>query len=131
MLPPGTFIIEVEDRDPDSYYQIQAGQTFIFPFTVPLFSSIHIGALHTMESAQDWSMSCWVSEKPLDCLQFQFDDMWNEHKMGRILREYEIWDQLVLGEGDARKGLEAGKTYYFNVRNLQNRYNQFKLMFSA
>ena len=130
MLPEGAFTIPIEDRDPDHYYMIMAGQTMIFPFVVPMFSSISIETVHVLENSQDWSISAWFSDKPLDYVEFERNDKFNEHKLMRVQRLYEIWDQLILPENDPRLGLMPG-TYYLNIKNLQNRPNTFKAAFSA
>ncbi len=130
MLPEGTFIIEIEDRDPDEYYMIYPGQTIIFPFKIPMFSSQTIQHLHVLENSQDWSLACWFSEKPLDRMLFERIDNWNEHKLQRIIREFEIWDELVAEPPHTKVALNSHQTYYVNIRNLQNKANTFKLSFS-
>jgi hypothetical protein len=130
MLPPGVYIIPIEDRDPDHYYMVGPGQTMIFPFIVPAFSSILIETIHVLDNSQDWSLSAWFSSKPLDDMEFARDDSLNEHKLTRVQRGYEIWDKLILTENDTRIGLMPG-TYYLNIKNLQNRNNTYKAQFSS
>lgn len=131
MLPEGTHIISIEDRDPDHYYMIMPGQTMIFPFKIPLMGCQTVETVHVLEEAQDWSLACWFSAKPLDNMLFERIDHWNEHKMQRVMRKFEIWDELILPEKDPRVGLSAFPVYYFNIRNLQNRPNTFKAAFSS
>lgn len=131
MLPEGTQIIPIADRDPDHYYMIMPGQTLVFPFKIPMLGSHTIEHVHVLDEAQDWTISCWFSEKPLDNVLFERVDHWNEHKLGRVTRKFELWDELVLSEDDTRIGLSAFPVYYVNIRNLQNRINTFKLVFSS
>ena len=107
-MPPGTTILSPEDRDYDGYYHILPGHTHIFKFIVPSFGLNKIGVAHVMSGTQDWSLDCWIP---------------------RVMKEFEIWDEKVAPEGTLT--LPSNRIFYINVKNLQNRDNTYKLVFSV
>ena len=128
-MPPGTTILSPEDRDYDGYYHILPGHTHIFKFIVPSFGLNKIGVAHVMSGTQDWSLDCWISSSPLDGVQFSKNADMNHFGIPRVMKEFEIWDEKVAPEGTLT--LPSNRIFYINVKNLQNRDNTYKLVFSV
>jgi hypothetical protein len=116
------------ERDNYGQYAIAAGQTTIFPFAIPMFGSLQLTIAHLLPSSQDFSIDIWISDAPLDGLLLR--DGFGHIKANRRAEHYTIYDAfLKRGDDDDRLFLPSGKSYYLNVKNLQNRHNTFQLDF--
>lgn len=117
-----------EQRDSYGQYQILAGHTHVFEFRVPMFGQITLGVAHILPNSQDFSIDFWVSEKPLDSLVLEHG--FGHHRAKRRADRFTIFDSyLKAGDEDERMFLDSHKTYYVNVKNLQNRTNAYELDF--
>lgn len=115
-----------EQRDSFGQYMILPGNLHVFPFTVPMFGSITIGHAHILPNSQDFSIDGWVSEQPLDGRRYGHFKL-----MRRRIEVTYHCSFLKADEEDTRYFLDSGKTYYANVKNLQNARNAYELTFSA
>lgn len=131
MLPDGVFEINEANRDEDGYYMLGSGVTHVFPFAVPQGGKIVLSFVHHMPGTQDLSVRCWFSNRPYgDQLFPQADDV-DVFSMPRLGRSIEIYDAAELTEGDPRLGVPAGVRVFFNVSNMQNSTNGYRLEFAA
>ena len=130
MLPEGTIVFDTADRDEDGYYVILPGHSHVFPFMIPPLSKIEIGMNHHYIGGQDLSLRCSITTAPLDSFAFPMLDHYDTFSMTRITRTLEIWDNALLPRDDARVGYSVNRPLYFNVVNLQNAQNAYKLTFS-
>ena len=113
------------DRDNWGQYQILSGQTHVFEFQVPINGSVTVGVAHILPNSQDYSLDVWVSEEPLDGLVLQ--QGFGHYKPIRRVREFQIYDMFTEMRGDDKMFLIPARTYYVNVKNLQNRMNGYEL----
>lgn len=118
-------IIPPEERDPYGQYSIQNGYTHVLPFTIPLLGRVEFILAHILPNSQDFSLDMWITTKPLDGLVLQVG--FGHFKPLRRADKYVIYDQfLKTDKDDPRLFLESGKTYYMNVKDLQNRKNAYQ-----
>jgi hypothetical protein len=122
---PEIKLFQPEDRDNWGQYQILSGQTHVFAFTVPINGTVNIGVSHILPNSQDYSLDVWISEEPLDGLVLQ--NGFGHYKPTRRLREFLINDMFTEMRGDDKMFLIPARTYYVNVKNLQNRVNGYEL----
>lgn len=126
ILPPGTKIITSLYREQDYYYNIDPGWTYIFEFNIKELSRTLIDIGHFFENSQDYSISCWFSRKPLDDVMFMDKDDMSIFSIARNqLRKFSFSDIIVCEENEVC--LNSSFTYYLNIKNLQNKLNQFYL----
>ena len=130
MLPDGVFEISEPNRDEDGYYMLGAGITHVFPFVVPRDGRIALSFVHHVPGTQDLSIRCWFSARPFAEALFREDHV-DVFAMPRLGRTIEIWDNLLVPEGDARLCLPAAQRVFFNVSNMQNSTNGYRLEFAA
>lgn len=115
-----------DQRDSFGQYVILPGHIHIFPFTVPMFGKVSLELTHILTNSQDFSICAWVSERPLDRMVLQQGI--GHFKLIRRQTIFEINDQfLKQGDDDHRLFLESGRTFYVNVKDLQNRQNAYEL----
>lgn len=119
-MTDGVITFQPDQRDEDGYYLLFPGNTHVFEFTMPTVGTLNISLTHTLQSAQDSSLNCWFSSKPLDGVMFQYDSELHNFQPGRATRTINLQS-----EADAT----AGRTLYFNISNLQNKLNGYTLMF--
>jgi hypothetical protein len=131
MLPEGVYEINEASRDEDGYYQVGSSITLVFPFTVPRGGSIVLNFVHHMPGTQDFSIRCWFSARAYGEVLFPQGDHVDVFAMPRLGRTIEVWDSQLVPEGDPRPALPAGTRAFFNVSNLQNSSNGYRLEFSA
>lgn len=116
----------VDERDSFGQYALLPNHIHVFEFTVPMFGSITIGHAHILPNSQDFSIDYWISEEPLDQRRFSHVKL--------IRRKVETTYHcsfLKANEDDNRYFLQSGRTYYVNVKNLQNSRNAYELTFSS
>ena len=127
-MGPEITIIKPEERDSYGQYRILPGHTNIFEFSVPMFGSLEVKIAHILPNSQDFSIDCWISETPLDGLVL--GQGFGHHKAHRRADKFEFYDSyLRADEDDPRLFLDSFRTYYMNVKNLQNRINAYELDF--
>lgn len=128
-MGPEITVMKPAQRDSYGQYQILAGHTHVFEFQVPMFGSLNLKIAHLMPNSQDFSLDFWVSDQPLDGLQLERG--FGHFRAKRRADQFTIHDSyLRAGEDDERMFLDSHKTYYVNVKNLQNRVNAYELDFS-
>ncbi len=121
-------IIEPEARDAWGQYPILPGHTHIFPFTLPMLNGIKISCAHILPNTQDFSMLMWISAKPLD--DIMLEEGFGRFRPIRRTTEVEIFDIFLKRDSeDDRNFLFSNRTYYLNVKNLQNSKNGYQLTF--
>lgn len=129
-MPSDTFsLILPADRDPDGYYMMLNGQIHVFPFKVVAGASTDISFLHTMDYAQDFTVRCWFSDHPNGPPLFKLDDV-DIFAMGRQERTVTVWDSALALREDTRLLWDSSRLCYFNVQNVQNSSNGYRLDFS-
>lgn len=134
MLPYNT--IPPDLRDEDGYYQMNSGQIQVFPFAVTPGGSTDIIMLHNQDYAQDFSLRCWFSITADGSILFPA--LQAGFPMPRSERVITIWDDSLAPPrrdddeeiADQRLFHPASQPIYFNVQNLQNSTNSYRLTFS-
>jgi hypothetical protein len=127
MLPEGVHVFSPDDRDWDGYYGIAGGNTHCFAFTVPEGTKVDITMIHNDLTAQDHSLRCWFSDGANGAVWFSGDDTMDVFPMPRVFRSIPIWD-LALDK--PTHALDATRTWYLMVKNLQNKENRYQLEFN-
>jgi hypothetical protein len=118
----------VDQRDPYGQYAILPGHTHVFELRVPMFGSVELTVAHILPNSQDFSIDVWISEEPLDGLVL--NPGFGHHRAKRRADKFMIHDSfLKVDREDDRLFLDSHKTYYVNVKNLQNRKNAYQLDF--
>lgn len=126
ITPPNSIIIYEDMRSPHGYYDIEPGLTHIYPFEVNVNNPLTISIVLRNIDTQDESLSCWVSEQPLEYTLFPRVRYMSPLTVLRTVNQFTLYD-TTMNEGLLR--LEPNKTYFLNVHNRQNMYNQYGLMF--
>lgn len=122
----GTVIttIEPESRDSFGQYSILPGHIHVFPFTVPLLGQLTVGYGHILPNSQDFSIDGWISREPID------DRVLGHFKLMRRRIDIQIFCSLLRADDDdTRIFLDSNRTYYVNIKNLQNARNAYELNF--
>jgi hypothetical protein len=131
-MRPDVVIFEPEARDEGGFYFLPAGMTHVFPFRVPFLSSIKVEIAHLLPNSQDWSIDVWFSTKPLDGLLFARDASLSHFNPTRRLTGVEIYDELLrASREDDRAFQPSSADLYINVKNLQNKQNTYRLVFTT
>jgi hypothetical protein len=124
-------------RCPTTYYTICQEQVHVFAFEVYPYQCTKLTITHTapLEASQDYSLQAWFSNNPLDYELFAFQDNYVS-PIGVLRRAMTIpiYDKNIVhpsiyAPDRCKLALDPG-TYYFNVKNLQNRVNNYRLQFS-
>lgn len=121
--------IPMDQQDSFGQYQILPGHIHVFPFQIPMFGSIKLEMTHIYPNSQDFSICTWITEEPLDGMVLQQGV--GHFKLIRRQSIFEIYDSFLEGEDDDRLFLKSGRTYYVNVKDLQNRQNAYELFLDA
>lgn len=117
--------IPMDQQDSFGQYVIPPGHIHVFPFEISMFSSVTLEMTHIFPNSQDFSIVAWITEKPLDGLVL--NQQVGHFKLIRRQTVFEIHDAFLKQEDDDRLFLQSGRTYYVNVKNLQNRQNAYEL----
>lgn len=113
-------------RDTFGQYEILPGHVHVFSFSIPLLGSIDIEAAHILPNSQDFSIDLWISSDPLDGLLLGQDI--GHFALIRRQTQFQIYDEfLKTGDEDQRLFLSSGRTFFINIKNLQNRKNAYEL----
>jgi len=124
-LPEGVSIITETNRDNFDTYVIPSGCTFCFEFTAEDGQTTEIGMIHTKHPAQDLSLRCWFSTKPLGAVEFVNSD---NHDVFPILRQFRT---ILIGTPSTNTLYKMREgTNYLMVQNMQNSENFFELQFT-
>lgn len=128
-MGPEITLISLDQRDSYGQYRILPGHTNVFEFSIPMLGSLEIRIAHIFPNSQDFSIDLWISERPLDGLVLE--QGFGHHAANRRADKFEIFDILLkANDEDRRLFLDSSKTYYMNVKNLQNKANAYELDFS-
>lgn len=124
-LPEEASIIREEDRDWDDTYVIASGRIYCFEFKMADGEATEFGLTHTRAEAQDLSLKCWFSDKPLGQLSFPKIDSMDVFPAPRKQRIITVGTPLT----DTIYKIEPDKTNYLMIQNAQNSENFFQLTF--
>lgn len=93
-----------------------------------MFGKVQLSIAHILPNSQDFSIDFWISEEPLDGLVLEHG--FGHHRAKRRADKFDIYDSFLrTGDTDERLFLDSHKTYYVNVKNLQNHKNAYELDF--
>lgn len=138
-----TIIYGIGDLGTLGYYAIEPACNAAHMFTIPSMSSVKINIVNAEPNTQDMSMRGWFSDSPMGQMLFTLDDArlipFNIPKMysfdniniptpGLMV---EIFDKNNPQFANENLKLDASKTYYVCVENMQNKKNAYRLMFST
>jgi hypothetical protein len=125
VLPEDTSIITEEQRDWDDDYFIAAGRTYCFEFFALDGESVNISFIHTKPTAQDLSLRCWISDKPIGDTLYPRDDSMDYFPVNRHNRVITVGTPST----DFPFKIPDTQIVYFMVKNMQNSENLFRLSF--
>lgn len=121
-------IIPPSSRDSFDQYVIQPNSIMSFEFQIPTFGSLGLQLTHIYPNSQDLTINCWITSSPLDGLMLETG--FGHFKPTRRSTNFVILDSfLKRDQYDDRLFLTSGRTWYLNVRNLQNKLNGFQASF--
>lgn len=121
--------ISMDQQDSFGQYVILPGHIHVFSFQIPMFGSVKLEMTHIFPNSQDFSICAWITEEPLDGMVLQQGV--GHFKLIRRQSLFEIHDEFLKGKDDDRLFLKSGRTYYVNVKDLQNRQNAYELFLDA
>ncbi len=130
-LPPNVKFYPVWKRIPTDHYPLQIGYTHVFEFRIKPLSFTELAFAMVGEEGQDFSIEMSISEKPLNDFLFTKYTSFNFIHLSRPVQTVQIWDQLMVSPYDKKRlNLSADKSYFINLKNLQNKPNGYILRFS-
>jgi hypothetical protein len=117
-----------QDRDADGYYLMNSGFTHSHQLLIPDdVTQLGLQIIHYYQNSQDLSLQVWFSEYPCN-VSFINLDKDGYLNLSRVGVEYTVSSKE--SQLNTSFKVEKNKKYYFNIKNLTNAANGYRLIFS-